>query len=250
MDNIPDVDVAEEVDEDLPLLLWTYTEQERQRIERGFLTLLSGWFLELGQFYLANMDSGNIRELFRAEIQRQKPIWRMRMVAQWESTFPPLALGAQSSLASAAGLPVPADTPSSGIPTTAIEERADKILDTTEERWLQDPLPSYADELAQRMRDDLTQREKIIAEVEAVSMTETAKQWAADSLGAENFQKTWLTEDDDKVRRSHAKQHRMTVGANEVFPNGQMFPGDTNAPASEYINCRCSMWVTPIKKED
>lgn len=58
--------------------------------------------------------------------------------------------------------------------------------------------------------------------------------------------KTWLSAADEHVRESHRELHGQTVGINNKFnipSNGYSLdkPGDSDAPASEVVNCRCTM---------
>ncbi len=53
--------------------------------------------------------------------------------------------------------------------------------------------------------------------------------------------KTWLTAGDADVRQSHKRLHGVTVGINEKFPNGLLYPGDPNGPPAEVIGCRCDL---------
>ena len=48
--------------------------------------------------------------------------------------------------------------------------------------------------------------------------------------------KTWHTMQDSRVREEHAAQDDMQIGIDEVFPNGERFPGEQS------IGCRC--WLT------
>ena len=55
--------------------------------------------------------------------------------------------------------------------------------------------------------------------------------------------RTWITAEDEKVRGTHVFMHGQVRGANEPFISGGgailMYPGDSNAPPVEVINCRC-----------
>ncbi len=63
-----------------------------------------------------------------------------------------------------------------------------------------------------------------------------------DTLKAAGYQtKTWLTAGDSDVRGSHQRLNGKTVGINEKFPNGLMYPGDPSGPPSEIIGCRCDL---------
>jgi len=53
--------------------------------------------------------------------------------------------------------------------------------------------------------------------------------------------KIWVTVGDGNVRDSHAMQDGEERPINDTFTNGLMFPGDPSGPASEVVNCRCSI---------
>lgn len=53
--------------------------------------------------------------------------------------------------------------------------------------------------------------------------------------------KIWVTVGDGNVRHTHAAQDGDEVPFKQSFANGLMFPGDPEGPASEVINCRCSI---------
>ncbi len=66
---------------------------------------------------------------------------------------------------------------------------------------------------------------------------------------AEDLQKEWIASFDDRTRSTHAE-----AGASEPIPQNEpfmvggalmMYPGDPSGPASEVINCRCSIAVFP-----
>lgn len=55
--------------------------------------------------------------------------------------------------------------------------------------------------------------------------------------------KTWITEGDRKVRKTHRAVDRETVGITEYFLVGDslmMYAHDFNAEAKETVNCRCT----------
>lgn len=55
-------------------------------------------------------------------------------------------------------------------------------------------------------------------------------------------QKRWSTAKDEKVRPTHqAAEGAGWVGVSDAFPNGLLVPGDPSAPASETVNCRCTV---------
>lgn len=68
----------------------------------------------------------------------------------------------------------------------------------------------------------------------------------ADAVKAGYTHKTWLTENDERVRPSHAIMDGVTVPIDVPFNVGgslMRFPGDTalGASPSETCNCRCSL---------
>jgi hypothetical protein len=65
---------------------------------------------------------------------------------------------------------------------------------------------------------------------------------------AEQLMKEWIASFDDRTRTTHAEVDGNEVSANDTFMVGgaqMMFPGDPSAPASEVINCRCSVAYFP-----
>lgn len=47
--------------------------------------------------------------------------------------------------------------------------------------------------------------------------------------------KEWLSAQDDRVRPEHSENNGKIVGLDDVFPNGERYPGDNS------INCRCAL---------
>jgi len=54
--------------------------------------------------------------------------------------------------------------------------------------------------------------------------------------------KVWLAKDDDRTRPSHRAMNGERVAIDKKFSNGLMKPLDPSGPASEVINCRCTMY--------
>jgi len=52
--------------------------------------------------------------------------------------------------------------------------------------------------------------------------------------------KTWLDSGDDRVRESHEEVHGETIGLDDYYNNGLLYPGDPDGEAREIINCRCT----------
>lgn len=77
------------------------------------------------------------------------------------------------------------------------------------------------------------------------AMNRARMQWirAANAFGGAEYGKKWLDQRDDRVRDSHAAMHGQVRRINEHFVTGAgnliMYPGDTEAPIEEWINCRC-----------
>lgn len=67
------------------------------------------------------------------------------------------------------------------------------------------------------------------------------------------FEKTWITAGDGRVRDAHAGVNGMTVEDGESFVVGGeelMFPRDPEGSAANTINCRCTVIMKPKKKEN
>lgn len=56
-----------------------------------------------------------------------------------------------------------------------------------------------------------------------------------------NIMKQWDSTLDSRTRPSHQMVDGELVEIDKPFSNGLMFPGDSNAPASEVVNCRCAL---------
>jgi HK97 family phage portal protein len=54
------------------------------------------------------------------------------------------------------------------------------------------------------------------------------------------LKKMWVSAQDDRVRDSHAELDGTSVGVDEAFDNGCMYPRDPNGAPEEVINCRCT----------
>ena len=59
-----------------------------------------------------------------------------------------------------------------------------------------------------------------------------------DTLGVEYTQ--WIAADDDRTRESHIEVDREIIRIGDTYSNGLQYPGDTDGPIEEWINCRCS----------
>ena len=50
----------------------------------------------------------------------------------------------------------------------------------------------------------------------------------------------WIAADDDRTRESHVEVDREIIRIGDEYSNGLKYPGDTDGPIEEWINCRCS----------
>ena len=118
------------------------------------------------------------------------------------------------------------------------------------------------DKMVGRYRDRyLKHRAEVIARTEALrSVHEGAEEMfsqAIDSgaLDPGELVRIWNTAKDERVRSSHAFMHGQIKNPGEPFLSGNgnrlRFPGDTNAPASETVQCRCvvSTRLAPMRLE-
>ncbi|MFF9643673.1 phage portal protein [Kitasatospora aureofaciens] len=100
------------------------------------------------------------------------------------------------------------------------------------------------DELRARLQKvftDLTDwRAQMIARTETVGAFNAAGLVAAERSGATS--KTWLATLDSRTRASHRLENGKTVPLGDAFDAVQSrWPGDPAAPASQSINCRCTL---------
>ena len=114
------------------------------------------------------------------------------------------------------------------------------------------------DERIRRMVDRyrkrmIAHRAEVIARTEALrsvheGMDEMFEQAFADgTLDRDDTIQTWHTAKDERVRGTHRTMHRQKRPIGEPFVSGAgnllMRPGDSRAPASETIQCRCRKTV-------
>ena len=93
-------------------------------------------------------------------------------------------------------------------------------------------------------------RAEVIARTEALRSvhagTEELYRQAIDAghVQEQELERTWVAAADERTRASHQNLNGMKRGINETFPgqDGELkYPGDPDAPASETIQCRCSL---------
>ena len=98
----------------------------------------------------------------------------------------------------------------------------------------------YSDQLL-RLRAETIARTETLASLHA-GQDEAFRQAIDKGAVQENqVRRIWRTAGDGRVRDSHSNMSGDSVGLNERFSNGLLYPGDPSGPASEIINCRCHL---------
>ena len=97
-------------------------------------------------------------------------------------------------------------------------------------------------------------RSEVIARTESLRSVNEAQEAVTDQLIGSSrmeFERTWWTARDERVRGSHASMHGQKRDPGESFVSGLgnslRWPGDRQAPASETIQCRCVL-ITRVKR--
>jgi len=98
-------------------------------------------------------------------------------------------------------------------------------------------------------------RSETIARTETGQAVNYGKYWDARETGKRlqmELRKTWVaTIGDTRTRDSHRAANGKTVDIDEMFPVGDSYlrhPGDSNGPAGEVINCRCTITFREKRK--
>ena len=130
----------------------------------------------------------------------------------------------------------------------------DKRFDRTVQRAIDDGEPlttAQIDRMVGRYRERyIKYRSEVIARTEALrgvhEGNEEAYRQAIEqgTLEAGNIKRKWVAAKDNRVRDSHRHLNGTVVKFGEVFhgKNGDLrFPGDPKAPASETVQCRCTV---------
>jgi hypothetical protein len=140
-----------------------------------------------------------------------------------------------------------------GLKNYLTRQRRDKRFDRAIIKAIRDETPlardiqdraarNYANSLL-KLRGDTIGRTEAMSSL-AVSQHEAVKQ-AVEAGGYTDAQvrRVWETASDDRVRDSHAEMNGESVGLDEAFSNGLMYPGDPSGPVEEIANCRCYLNV-------
>ena len=95
-----------------------------------------------------------------------------------------------------------------------------------------------ADLLTKRFNELETWEAKRIARTEIHNAHNNAVMKTYETLNVEYTQ--WIAADDDRTRESHIEVDREIIRMGDEYSNGLKYPGDTDGPIEEWINCRCS----------
>ena len=102
-----------------------------------------------------------------------------------------------------------------------------------------------ADQLQVRFNQLTTWESKRIARTEIHNSHNTAVNDTYQELGVEYTM--WITAHDDRVRglketdtADHVELDGQIIRLGDTYSNGLKYPGDTDGPIEEWINCRCS----------
>lgn len=104
-------------------------------------------------------------------------------------------------------------------------------------------IEAIADRIRQVFAEASRLRAVTIARTELLSASNQGSVEGARQSGVAE-QKVWLATSDDRTRDTHRDVDGATVALEEPFDVGgapMMFPGDPAGPASETINCRCTL---------
>jgi SPP1 gp7 family putative phage head morphogenesis protein len=98
---------------------------------------------------------------------------------------------------------------------------------------------NYVANLLIKRFDQLTTWEsKRIARTEIHNSHNTAVMDTYNEIGVEYTM--WISADDDRTRESHLEINGEIIPIGGTYSNGLKYPGDTDGPIEEWINCRCS----------
>ena len=127
------------------------------------------------------------------------------------------------------------------------------ISETTKKRFMDELKRSIAngtgiDQTVRNLKDTgmNKRRAKMIVRTESVrALNFSQLKAAADERYA--VLKTWIAIEDKRTRHTHSEVDGQKILWEDEFTNGCFYPGDPNAPASETINCRCTLGYSVLK---
>lgn len=105
-----------------------------------------------------------------------------------------------------------------------------------------DSTDKIAKALANKIDAYSESRATVIAETETHNSFMKGNFMSATESGFKN--KTWITSGDSHVRSSHQALNNVTVPIDKDFKPGLGHPGDSRAPASETVRCRCILFYS------
>ena len=98
---------------------------------------------------------------------------------------------------------------------------------------------NYVSNLLVKRFDQLqTWEAQRIARTEIHNSHNTAVMDTYNEIGVEYTM--WISADDERTRESHLEINGEIIRLGDTYSNGLRFPGDTDGPIEEWINCRCS----------
>lgn len=95
-----------------------------------------------------------------------------------------------------------------------------------------------ASTITKRFNELETWEAKRIARTEIHNAHNNAVMKTYEALDVEYTQ--WIAADDGRTRDSHLEVDREIIRIGDEYSNGLKYPGDTDGPIEEWINCRCS----------
>ena len=109
------------------------------------------------------------------------------------------------------------------------------------DQWISGDVP--AEDLAFALDRLPPHRRELIARTETMRASNAGAQALYRNWGVRR--KEWLATEDNRTRDSHREANGQVVGIDEPFIVGgaeMMQPGDSNAPLSETVQCRCTVF--------
>lgn len=98
----------------------------------------------------------------------------------------------------------------------------------------------YSDRLLQ-LRGETIARTEAMASLNQAQVEAYRQAIDTGAVRRQDVRKVWVATKDNRTRDSHAHLDGESVGVDDRFANGLEYPGDPNGPASEIVNCRCTM---------
>lgn len=91
-----------------------------------------------------------------------------------------------------------------------------------------------------RVRADTISRTEMLGALNHSNYAATEQMIAAGNINRQDVKKRWKATKDSRVRDSHSALDGETVGIDERFSNGLLYPCEPGGAPEETINCRCS----------